>query len=187
MSSYYYKVNLSPTVAQKEDLAKSREDQANTVPPCIYLSFNSTNKIYQNQPLRAACQLYLLNEVPNKQAIMPLDYKRLGNVSSSPLVKVNVFLEESVKDSSSTETAALDITLDKGTFALLPETPSSASSSSSSQVKVKKVQIIVCRTESDLYNICKTILNLKTLKLDKEDWTIKRVTATDRLLVDVMN
>ena len=187
MISYYYKVDISPGASSGEEEATDKKAEITGVKTCIYLSFNSTNKMYENKALREVCKLYTLSEVPNRQAIMPLDYKKLGKVSSSPLVKINVFLDSSVTDSTSTDTAAPDITLDKGTFPLLPETPSSAASSSSSLVKIKrkKCLIMACRTGTDLFTICKNILNLKNLKLGSEGWTIKRVTAIDRLLVDV--
>ena len=189
MNNYYYTVNLSPSLAKKEEAPKPGEDQANLAPPCIYLSFKSSNKMYEQTQIRTACQLYKLEEVPNHQAIMPLDYKKLGNVSSSPLVKINVFLDHSVKDSSTTETAAPSINPAKGTATPALSVSSSfavsSAPSASSSVKKKKFQIMACRTGTDLYTICKNILSINNLKLGSEDWKIKRVTAIDRLLVDV--
>ena len=58
MITCYYKVNISPGLAKKEEIAKPGDEKEKTDPPCIYLNFNSTNKMYENKEIRTACQLY---------------------------------------------------------------------------------------------------------------------------------
>ena len=123
----------------------------------IYLEIRSNNPLYKDITIRNACNLLLIDDI---------DIEERRFIMPLTYVKRNKL--------SSSPLVKISIHSKKAATINQPAVS-------------KTFNVLACKANTSLLNLCTTILRLKKFKLGEEIWDIIRVTAVDQMKIDLRN